>query len=202
VIKGAMDPEITMVNGFGRFGPCPVFSTIKRAWESECHLVAGDVHYSEGIHDDVNKFALLQFARDPQQSVDEVARAYAEDWLGLSGRDAVLAGQALAGLGTRIEDWNDYNYFSPDYGAINPEADERLKLLLDLRARAPKLKDNFRYWLLDYRAVWESFSTVEGSLSLDILSRELQTAHDTLFRLEPEYGQTRPMLPPVYPPGP
>ncbi|MGH9446816.1 MAG: hypothetical protein ACRD3O_13940, partial [Terriglobia bacterium] len=187
VIKGALNPEITMVNGWGHFGPTPVLGTIKHAWQSEQHLVAGDVHYSEGIHDDVNKFALRQFAQDPQQSVNEVGRAYAEDWLGLSGRDAALVGEVISGLGTRIE---DYNYFSPDYGAENPRADERLKTLIDVRERIPGLKDNFRYWLLQFRAVWESFSTITGSLPLETLIGESETAYQSFARLEPEYNQS------------
>ncbi len=58
-----------------------------------------------------------------------------------------------------------------------------------MRRRSRGLEDNFRYWLLHYRAVCESFSAVSGPLSLDVLHNEADTARAALLRLEPEYGQ-------------
>jgi hypothetical protein len=185
-IKASM-PETTMLNLLGQFGPCPVLAQIKHAYEYDLVHVAGVAQYSEGIHDDVNRFAVLQFGQNPQRSVEDVARAYAEDFLNLSGRDATLAGGVIAGLGTEIPLDRYYNYL--DYGADNPRADERLKVLIDLRRRTPGLEDNFRYWLLHYRAVCESFSLVSGPLSLEVLRKEVDAGHAALLRLEPEFGR-------------
>jgi hypothetical protein len=132
----------------------------------------------------------LQFAQDPQRSVEDVARAYAEDWLKLSGRDAVLVGEVIAALGADVEIAADRGWMSPaEYGADNPQADERVKTLLDVRTRVRGLEDNFRYWLLHYRAVCESLSCTSGSLSPDVLRKEADTARSAFLRLEPEYGQ-------------
>jgi hypothetical protein len=199
VIRAAMLPETTMINGWGKFGPCPVLSDIKRGYEYDLVHLSGVAQYCEGIHDDVNRFALLQFAQDPQRSVEDVARAYAEDWLKLSGRDAALAGQVIAGLGTEIV--TDRFWTSPEYGANNPQADERVKILRDVRTRSRGLEDNFRYWLLHYRAVCESFSAISGSLSLEVLRNEADTARAALLRLEPEYGQFLANLPAYLRPG-
>ena len=84
-----------MVGGWGKFGPCPLLSDIKRGYEYDLVHLSGVAQYCEGIHDDVNRFALLQFAQDPQRSVEDVARAYAEDWLHLGGRDAALTGEVM-----------------------------------------------------------------------------------------------------------
>jgi hypothetical protein len=176
-----------MINGWGKFGPCPVLADLKRGYEYDVPHLSGLAQYSEGIHDDVNRFALLQFAQTPGRSVEDVGRAYAEEWLSLSGRDAELTGQVIAGLGTEIV--TDRIYVSPDYGADNPQADDRLKILLDARHRVPSLGENYRYWLLHYRAVCESFSTASGALSPDVLAKEADAARDALLRLEPEYGQ-------------
>jgi len=187
VIKAAM-PETTMVNGWGRFGPCPVLADLKRVYEYDRDQVSGVAQYCEGPHDDVNRFALLQFAQDPQRSVEDVARAYAEDWLKLSGRDAGQLGEVIAGLGTEIT--RDRNFMSPaEFGADNPQADERVKILLDVRTRSLGLEDNFRYWLLHYRAVCESLSCTAGSLSPEVLRKEADTARGAFLHLEPEYGQ-------------
>jgi hypothetical protein len=142
--------------------------------------------YSEGIHDDVNRFAVLQFAQNPQRSVEDVARQYAEDWLKLSGRDAALVAEVIAGLGKEIvTDWPK----CLDCGADNPQADEKVKILMDVRSRSRGLEDNFRYWLLDYRAVCEAFSVISGFLSIEVLRGEAKTARAALHRLEPEYGR-------------
>jgi hypothetical protein len=189
VIKAAM-PETTMIGGWGKFGPCPVLADLKHVYEYDLAHVSGVAQYCEGLHDDVNRFALLRFAQDPQRSVEDVARAYAEDWLHLTGRDAVQVGEVIAGLGSAVEIAADRAWMSPAvYGADNPHADERMQTLLDVRTRVHRLEDNFRYWLLHYRAVCESLSCTSGSLSADTLRQEADTARRAFLRLEPEYGQ-------------
>jgi len=184
-IRAVMLPETTMVGGWGKFGPCPLLPDIKRGYEYDLVHLSGVAQYCEGIHDDVNRFAVLQFARDPQRSVQDVGRAYAEDWLNLTGRDAAMVGEAIGGMGNEIiNDWPN----GLEAGDNNPHADDRLKILIDVRSRSHGVEDNFRYWLLHYRAVCESFSVVSGSLGLDVLRKESQTARAAFRRLEPEYG--------------
>jgi hypothetical protein len=199
VIRAALFPETTMINGWGKFGPCPVIADIKRGYEYDLVHLSGVAQYSEGIHDDVNRFAILQFAQDPQRSVEDVARAYAEDWLKLSGRDAERAGEVIAGLGTEIQ--TDRMWAPPESGTHNPQADERVKILIDLRTRTRGLDDNFRFWLLYYRAVCESFSVVSGPLGPDLPRKEADACRAALLRLEPEYGQFLDRQPPYYKPG-
>ena len=185
VIRAGLFPETTMVGGWGKFGPCPLLADIKRGYEYDLVHLSGVAQYCEGIHDDVNRFAVLQFALSPDLSVDNVARAYAEEWLHLNGRGAAMAGEVIGGLGTEVvNDWPK----GMNSGANNPQADDRLKILLDLRARSRGLEENFRYWLLHYRAVCESFSVVSGSLSVQVLRKEAETARAAFRRLEPEYG--------------
>jgi hypothetical protein len=186
VIKASF-PETTMINNWGRYGPCPILSYLQRVYAYEQNHFSGVAQYCEGIHDDVNRFALLRFAQDPQRSAEDVARAYAEEWLNLSGRDALQVGRVIAGLGTEIATDRYYNAY--EYGADNPQADERLRVLLDVRIRMRALEDNFRYWLLHYRAVSECFCVVSGSLSIEILRKEAETARAAFLRLEPEYGK-------------
>jgi hypothetical protein len=197
-IKAAL-PETTMVGGWGQYGPCPILADIKHGYEYDLPHLGGVAQYCEGIHDDVNRFALLQFAQDPQRSVESVARAYAEDWLKLSGPDAAQVGQVITGLGTEIS--QDRYYGSVNVGADNPHADDRVKVLLDVRARTRGLEDNYRYWLLHYRAVCESISVVSGALSIDVLRKEADAARAALLRLEPEYGQFLAKLHPSLMPG-
>jgi hypothetical protein len=199
VIRAAFFPETTMVNGWGKFGPCPVLAEIKAGYEYDLVHLAGVAQYSEGIHDDVNRFAILQFAENPKRSVEDVARHYAENWLKLAGPDAAAAGQVIAGLGNEIQ--TDRIWASPVSGMSNPQADERVKILIDLRSQTPGLDTNFRFWLLGYRAVCEAFCAASGPLSVDLLRSEAEAARTALLRLEPEYGEFLVKLPPYSKPG-
>lgn len=199
LIRAGMLPETTMSNGWGKYGPFPELADIKRGYEADRKNLSGVSQYCEGIHDDVNRFALLQFAREPERSVMNVAHQYAQDWLRLSGRDAVLAAEVISGLGTEIV--SDRYWASPDYGANNPHADDRVNVLRELRSRSRRLEDNYRYWLLDYRAVCESFCTSRGVLSVETLCQEADAARAALLRLEPAYGQYIAKQPAYLKPG-
>ena len=199
LIRAGMLPETTMSNGWGKYGPFPELADIKRGYQIDRKNLSGVSQYCEGIHDDVNRFALLNFARDPERSVRDVAHQYAQEWLHLTGHDAVEAAEVISGLGTKMI--YDSYWTSPDYGVDNPHADDRVKILRDLRARSAALNDNFRYWLLHYRAVCESFCTSRGNLSVETLGQEADAARAALLRLEPAYGQYIAKLPAYLRPG-
>lgn len=186
IIKYYMCPEITMVDGWGAWGPKPALKEIKEGYlEDECYT-AGSVTYSEGIYDDVNRFAVLQFAKNPHRSILDVATQYAKEWLNLNYKDARRIGKVIVGLGTRIP--ANSQFLSYKEGVNNPQADKRLKELIEVREDNPMLRDNYRYWLLLYRAVYESFSTVEGELPLEVLNAEIEMARKELMRLDSYYG--------------
>lgn len=64
-----------------------------------------------------------------------------------------------------------------------------MKVLIEVRALKPQVTDNYRYWLLHYRALCEFFSVVSGSLSDEVLISEAEMARHAFLRLEPEYGR-------------
>lgn len=187
ILKYYMNPEITMAGGWGSYGPCPLLSIIRRSYREEYSFIASSVTYSEGIHDDINRFAVLEFARDPNKSVIDVGSHYAEKWLNLTGGDVRNTAEVIAGLGNGIGVQIGAYVHTGD-GVNNPLADERLNVLMDLRKHNPELNGNYRYWLLLFRAVYESFSVIKGTISIDILNREIITAREAFRKLEPEYG--------------
>ena len=187
IIKYYINPEITMVDGWGVFGPCPALPAIRETYRRDYPHIGGAMPYSEGIHDDINKFAVLRFARNPNLTVQDVARQYAEEMLGITGGSAPRVADAIAGMGHHAG--IERAYFHTDFGPDNPHADDRTRALIDARSSTPKLGDNYRYWLLHYRAVCESFSVPTGSLSADVLVAEAEMARQALLRLEPEYGR-------------
>ena len=144
-----------MIDGWGKYGPSPQLPMIKKVYEEEYKYMSGAVTYSEGIHDDINRFAVLQFAQDPNRSALDVAHQYAREWLNLTGDDENLMAEVIVGLGTYIIRNRDYLYYKD--GANNPQADHRLKTMIEIRKHNVTIQDNYRYWLLLYRATYESF---------------------------------------------
>lgn len=187
VIKYYMSPEITMVDGWGKFGPSPKLEIIKKAFIEDHSFISATSTYSEGIHDDINRFAVLQFVINPERKVEDLAFQYASEWLHLNKEDAKLMAGIITGLGTQIVRNREY-LFHKD-GADNPLADQRLQTLIELRSRNPSLQENYRYWLLHFRAVNECFSVVDGDLAIETLFDELQLSKKEISRLEPEYGK-------------
>jgi hypothetical protein len=187
ILKYYMYPEITMVGGWGRLGPCPILGNIRKAYREEYPYISASVTYSEGVHDDVNQFAVLQFAQNPNRTVKEVAQQYAEEWLNLGSTDAKQIAEVISGLGSEMLE--NRNYVDPNAGVDIPRADERIKVLMDVRKSNKTLRDNYHYWLLLYRAVCESFYVTEGPLKIETLYQELENAQQAFNRLEPAYGR-------------
>ncbi len=187
IIKYYMNPEITMVNGWGAYGPCPALGIIRQTYREDYPHVTGAVPYSEGIHDDINRFAVMRYAENPNLSIADVARQYAEEWLGLKGSNASRIAEVIEGLGA--EAGTDRAYFWTEYGLTKSNNDDRVKALIDVRAANPALQDNYRFWLLHYRALCESFSVPTGPLSTEVLVAEAEAARQAFLRLEPEYGR-------------
>ncbi len=187
VIKYYMYPEITMINGWGAYGPTPRIKDIKNAYSNDYKNISGSVNYSEGIHDDINRFAALKFAQNPDRSAYEVAFEYAHDWLKLDEQNAKVVAEIILGLGTDIPRNRDYAGYND--GVTNPLADQRLKTLIEIRNKNSFICNNYRYWLLTYRAIYECFATNDGELSVEKLDSELLYVRAELTRLEPEYGK-------------
>lgn len=199
VIKYYMAPEITMLGGWGKFGPCPALEAIARHYADDRDEVAGWVPYSEGVHDDLNRFSCLRHATAPGESALQTARAYAEQWLELSGADADLVADVLVGLG-KI-DRPDRIYLDPQVECSDSAVDEGVRILSDLRLRAPMLEGNYRYWLLLYRALVEAFSLSEGPLTVHWLEAEIAICRSAIERTEPSYGRHLSSIHPSLLPG-
>ena len=85
-------PEISMSANWpwGGFGALPRPIHWQKYWTEVSHLIEGVFPYSEGLHEDMNKVALLQLCWDPSRPVDDILREYAAYEFSLSGADDVL----------------------------------------------------------------------------------------------------------------
>jgi len=145
--------------------------------------------YSEGIHDDVNRFACLAFAANPERTCQDVAAEYAGKWLGLSGKDVIRVAAVIIGLGKdTILDVTSAPYLDPNRGLLNSQADQHVKVLMTARKHHPALAENYRYWLIYYRAIVEALNVVRGTLDAETLCAEAELCQKVFGRLEPAYA--------------
>jgi len=186
-IKYYMYPETTMLGGWGKFGAAPILRLIEETYRADQPGVGGRVPYSEGIHDDVNRFACLRMARNPDDTADAIAEAYARDWLGLEDAAAREVAEVILGLGGPVGP-GAMIYVHPDHAPTGEDADERVERLRRVRGGQTDVAGNYRYWLLQFRALSESMSRRDGPLSLDDLYAEFAEARAALRRLEPAYA--------------
>lgn len=187
ILKYYMNPETTMLGGWGKWGPCPILPIIERAIRSDTKNVVGQVQYVEGIHDDVNRFAIIRMASDGAATAQSVAEEYARTWLDLDGDCVREIGNVILSLGGGV--WSDRTtYVDPNFCVPNPGADERVQKFIDLRAKFPKLVENYRYWLLHYRALAEAMNVIADTIPLEVLTSELVLCRTNFERLEPAYA--------------
>lgn len=187
VLKFYMNPEITMLGGWGKWGPCPILKQIEKALRSDTKNIAGYVQYVEGIHDDVNRFAVLRMATDPEATANSVALEYASDWLNLLESDAKAFAKIILNLGGDV--WSDRStYVDHNFCVPNPGADDRIEESLRIRENNPELSGNYRYWLLHYRALCEGMNIISEQIPLATLYDELHLCRENFARLEPAYA--------------
>lgn len=187
IIKYYMNPEITMLGGWGKWGPCPILKNIEKSLRSDTKNVVGHIQYVEGIHDDVNRFAIIRIASDKSATAESVAREYAKDWLNVSGKWIDSLGDLILGLGGGV--WADRTtYVDPNFCIPNPGADDRVQLLIDARKEFPELNENYRYWLLHYRALSEAMNIISEQIPVQEICDELLLCRKQFEELEPAYA--------------
>ena len=187
IIKFYMNPEITMLGGWGKWGPCPILKNIEKSIRTDTKNIAGYIQYVEGIHDDVNRFAVIRMASDETATAESVSREYAKDWLNLSGEWVNQIGDLILGLGGGV--WSDRTtYVDPNFCIPNPGADDRVELLIKARAKFPALNKNYRYWLLHYRALSEAMNIISEQIPVQEICDELLLCRKQFEILEPAYA--------------
>jgi len=61
----------------------------KKVAQEIFHYAVGDIHYSEGMHDDFNKWLWYRLMWNPHLGADEITREYCRYWLGPKASDDV-----------------------------------------------------------------------------------------------------------------
>lgn len=199
VIKYYMYPEITMLNSWGVMGTAPCLKTIEKLYRAESDEVQAVVAYSEGIHDDVNKYAALKLSKDTTLSAETVACNYAKEWLYLDVTHAERMAQIILSIGNPTQMNRIYVDASESFNDL--EHDDAIMWMNALREQHTELNDNIRFWLLFYCAICEAMAQTEGHLSPEKLTALANESREAFLRLEPEYGTHIQNKHPILRPG-
>lgn len=137
------DAAFGMTLGRECINPRPIFESALHNYYAP--LTDGFLTYSDGVHDDVNKVIWSLSAWDPQMPVREQVLAYTRTFFG-----AKVAEQAADGILALEKNWE---------GPIgeNGGIDATLALWDALDAKAPELRNNWRWQMCQLRAVYDAY---------------------------------------------
>ncbi|NUM53607.1 MAG: hypothetical protein HUU46_08190 [Candidatus Hydrogenedentes bacterium] len=137
------DPAFGMTLGRECINPRPVFEAALHNYYAP--HTDGFLTYSDGVHDDVNKAIWSLRAWDPNMPVRDAVLEYTRLFFG-----ADVAEQAADGILALEKNWE---------GPIgeNGGIDATLALWDALDAKAPELRDNWRWQMCQLRAVYDAY---------------------------------------------
>jgi hypothetical protein len=137
------DPAFSLTLGRECPNPRPVYYAYVYNWLAP--YTDGSITYSDGIHDDVNKVIWSARGWDPQADVREVLKDYARVFLRPD-----LAEPIADGILALERNWE---------GALseNGSVESTLSHWQALEAKAPELKDNWRWQLCLLRSVYDAY---------------------------------------------
>jgi hypothetical protein len=168
------DPAFSLTLGRECPNPRPVFYAYVHNWLSP--YTDGFISYSDGIHDDVNKVIWSARGWDPQVDVREVLKDYARVFFRPD-----LAEPAADGILALERNWE---------GALseNGAVESTLSHWRTLEAKAPELKDNWRWQLCLLRSVYDAY--VRRRL---LYETQLETESNAALARAREIGTERAM---------
>ncbi|GMV95615.1 MAG: hypothetical protein AMXMBFR82_53930 [Candidatus Hydrogenedentota bacterium] len=186
-------PEISMWGNspWGGFGANPLPARFQRLWDQVKHVVQGGFPYSEGIYEDMNKAAVLQFYWNPEQSARETLGEYIAYEFGSGITTEVLSMVEL------LEDAASRSYRKEpvDTAAVLRAYD----LAESVNLRVPEwVRQNWRWEILHLRAILdrERFAGdgLETSAAETAMLRLIEIYHCELETDDPYHHRVRPPL--------
>ena len=84
-------PDVALAAVHGRRSWNARPRALHRVARETLHYAIGDMHYSEGMHDDFNKWFWYRMLWNPHQSAEDISREYCRYWFGPAAQDDMAA---------------------------------------------------------------------------------------------------------------
>ena len=186
-------PEISMWGNWpwGGFGANPLPGRVQRLWDQVKHAVQGGFPYSEGIYEDLNKAAVLQFYWDPERP----AKATLEEYIAYEFGPGV-SGDVLAMIDL-LENAASATY---QRKPVQPDGAQRAWDLAErIHARLPEWgRKGWRWEILRLRALLdrERFggAGLESPAAQAAMLRLMEIYHCQMETDDPYHHRVRPPL--------
>lgn len=138
------DQAFALTLGREPINPRPMFYAHVQDWYGP--YTDGFIAYSDGVHDDVNKFVMLAKAWDPKADVRQVLIEYCRFFFG-----GDVAEAAADGILMLEKNWEGSL-------AANASVEGTLSHWEKLEEQAPGLRDNWRWQMLQLRAAYDAYT--------------------------------------------
>lgn len=137
------DQALALTIGREGINPMPVFYA--KVFHDYTPFSDGFVTYSDGCHDDVNKVIWSALGWAPDKDINEIITDYARYFF-----EPEVAQSASAGIFALEKNWSGP---LKDNGSV----EATLRFWKDLDKAHPELKDNWRWQMLQLRAVYDAY---------------------------------------------
>lgn len=138
------------------------------------HYAIGDMHYSEGLHDDFNKWFWYQFMWNPELSAEEITRNYCRYWFGPEAEEEMV--KAIFLMEETLE--------KPVLG--NPGIAQAVELVRSAGNKIPAnlLKTDWRWRVISEKALMDNYIqlALERGEALKEAARQALASVDTAPR--------------------
>lgn len=186
-------PEISMWGNWpwGGFGANPLPARFQRLWDQVKHVVRGGFPYSEGIYEDMNKAAVVQFYWDPNRNARTTLEEYIAYEFGSGVTEDVLT---LVDLLERTAS-NSYRKRPVDTEAVQ----RAFQLAGSVNARLPDwARQNWRWEILHLRSVLDRERFAGDGLQSPVaeaaMLRLIELYHCQIETDDPYHHRVRPPL--------
>ena len=186
-------PEISMWGNWpwGGLGANPLPARFQRLWDEVKHKVSGGFPYSEGIYEDMNKAAVVQFYWDRDRSASQTLEEYCVYQFGAEATGEVLS------LVDLLESAATCSAMRQAADLAGVERARELALQLDRRL-PPWARDGWPWQILLQRAVLDAERFLAGSLETPAaeaaMLRLMDIYHCQMETDDPYHHRVRPPL--------
>lgn len=150
-------PAYALIEGRECCDPRP--RALKHIHNTFAPYCMGSITYSEGVHDDLNKFVWGQQDWNSQQNAEVTVREYVRLFI-----DSALEDEITRGVSLLEQTWD-----APCEAACNPFAQQAYELFMDVDAKASDtVRGSWRYQLLLLRALADRYISAKQHYDEDL----------------------------------